>query len=61
LSGGPATQVKLPPLTKDGVSFIAQNPLKRDEYAIATFNRNVYVSKDAGRTWMAIAERGEAK
>jgi photosystem II stability/assembly factor-like uncharacterized protein len=61
VKGGPSAQFKLPPLTKDGVSFIAQNPLKRDEYAIATFNRNVYVSKDAGRTWMAIAERGEAK
>jgi len=61
LKGGPATQFKLPPLTKDAVSFIAQNPAQRGEYAIATFNRNVYVSKDAGRTWTAIAERGGAK
>jgi len=61
LKGGPSTQLKLPPLTKDAVSFIAQNPARRDEYAIATFNRNVYLSKDAGRTWTAIAERGEAK
>ncbi|HZE60199.1 MAG TPA: glycosyl hydrolase [Burkholderiales bacterium] len=61
LKGGPATQLKLPPLTKDAVSFIAQNPARRDEYAIATFNRNVYRSKDAGKTWTAIAERGEAK
>jgi photosystem II stability/assembly factor-like uncharacterized protein len=61
LKGGPATQFKLPPLTKDAVSFIAQNPARRDEYAIATFNRNVYLSKDAGRRWTAIAERGEAK
>jgi len=61
LNGGPATQFKLPPLTKDAVSFIAQNPARRDEYAIATFNRNVYLSKDAGRSWKAIAERGETK
>ena len=61
LKGGPATQFKLPALSKDAVSFIAQNPARRDEYAIATFNRNVYLSSDGGKSWQAIAERGEAK
>jgi len=61
LKGGPATQFKLPALTKDAVSFIAQNPARREEYAIATFNRNVYLSGDGGKSWKAIAERGEAK
>ena len=61
LKGGPVTQFKLPPLTKDAVSFIAQNPARRDEYAIATFNRNVYISADRGKSWKPIAERGEAK
>lgn len=60
LKGGSATQFKLPPLTKDAVSFIAQNPGRREEYAIATFNRNVYLSTDGGKSWRAIAERGEA-
>jgi photosystem II stability/assembly factor-like uncharacterized protein len=61
LKGGPMTRYQLPPLTKDAVSFIAQNPARRDEYAIATFNRNVYITSDAGKRWKAIAERGEAK
>ena len=61
VKGGPASQFKLPPLTKDAVSFIAQNPVRREQYAIATFQRDVYLSKDAGRTWTAIAQRGEAK
>ena len=61
LKGGAAAQLKLPPLTQDAVSFIAQNPARRREYAIATFNRDVYLSKDAGRTWSAIATRGETK
>jgi hypothetical protein len=43
------------------VSFIAQNPARREEYAIATFNRNVYLSSDGGKSWKPIAERGEAK
>jgi hypothetical protein len=58
---GPATQYELPALTKDAISFIAQNPVQRDEYAIATFNRNVYISRDGAKSWKAIAERGAAK
>lgn len=61
LKGGPASQLKPPPLTQDAVAYIAQNPAKRDEYAIATFERSVYLSKDGGRTWTAIAERGQGK
>lgn len=61
LKGGSAAQVKLPPLTKDAVSFIAQNPARRGEYAIATYNRSVYVSGEAGRSWKAIAERGDTR
>jgi photosystem II stability/assembly factor-like uncharacterized protein len=61
LKGGAAAQVTLPPLAQDAVSFIAQNPARRDEYAIATYQRSVYLSKDRGRTWQAIAERGETR
>jgi photosystem II stability/assembly factor-like uncharacterized protein len=53
--------IKLPRLVQDAVSFIAQNPARRGEYAIATYQRNVYLSKDGGRTWTPIAERGEGK
>lgn len=61
IEGGRATEIPLPPLTEDALSFIAQNPARRQEYAIATFNRNVYVSPDAGKTWRQIAERGQGK
>jgi hypothetical protein len=61
LKSGPPTQFKLPPLTQDAVAYIAQNPARHSEYAIATFRRNVYVSKDAGRSWNAIAEAGQTK
>ena len=61
LGGGAATQVKLPPLSEDAVAYIAQNPTARSEYAIATFGKSVYLSKDAGRSWSQIADRGKAK
>lgn len=59
--GGPDTQFTLPLLTKDAVGYIAQNPAKHSEVAIATYGRNVYLSADAGRSWKAIAERGQGK
>lgn len=59
LRGGAAAEIKLPPLPNDAVAYIAQNPVKRSEYAIATFERSVFVSADAGRTWRRIASRGK--
>ena len=53
--------VALPPLRRDAVAYIAQNPAERLEYAIATFERSVYLSKDAGQTWSQIADRGKGK
>ena len=55
-----AEAVKLPALTKDALAYIPQNPGRRSEIAIATFNRNVYVSKDQGGTWTQIAREGSA-
>ena len=49
------TAVTLPPLTKDAVAYIAQNPVRSSEYAIATFQRSVYVTQDGGKTWRQIA------
>jgi photosystem II stability/assembly factor-like uncharacterized protein len=61
LKGGQTVQVTLPALTNDAVAYIAQNPARRLEYAIATFERSVYVSKDSGQSWARIAEGGNGK
>jgi hypothetical protein len=61
LKGGRSVKISLPALTNDAVAYIAQNPARRREYAIATFERSVYVSKDAGQSWKQIADRGTAK
>ncbi|WP_407973405.1 F510_1955 family glycosylhydrolase (plasmid) [Burkholderia pyrrocinia] len=53
--------VALPSLTNDAVAFIAQNSVKRNEMAIATFQRDVYVSADQGRTWKQIARGGQTR
>ncbi len=61
LDSGPAVQTSLPPLKDDAVAYIAQNPARRLEYTIATFERSVYLSKDGGRSWSQIADRGKTK
>lgn len=50
--------VSLPALSEDAVAYIAQNPLRRSEITIATFKRSVFLSKDAGHSWAAIAQSG---
>jgi photosystem II stability/assembly factor-like uncharacterized protein len=51
----------IPAMTKDAVAYIAQNPANRKEYAVATFTRDVYLSKDGGGTWNQIAVHGETR
>lgn len=53
-----ADVLPIPTLQQDAVAYIAQNPARRNEIAIATFKRHVFVSKDAGRNWTAIATDG---
>ena len=59
LRGGPPAGISMPRLSEDAVAFIAQNPARRSEYAIATFRRSVFLSKDGGKSWMPIADQGK--
>ncbi len=58
LEGGGLGRATLPPLEADAVAYIAQNPVRRDEYAIATFKRSIFLSRDGGKTWLALARLG---
>ncbi len=55
---GQKTELGLPALGQDAVAYIAECPTKPNEFAIATFERSVYMSDDRGRTWKQIADRG---
>lgn len=57
-SAAKSTEVALPPLSRDAIAYIAQNPAERQEYAIATFERSVFISKDGGKSWRQIADKG---
>jgi hypothetical protein len=61
LNDGTNMAIALPPLKDDAVAYIAQNPLTPNEYAIATLERSMFLSRDAGTTWMQIAGRGQGK
>ena len=57
-AGAKAAALSVPALAEDAVAYIAQNPVRRNEMAIATFKRSVFVSKDQGRSWAPIAQNG---
>lgn len=58
VAGAKPQALGLPALSEDAVAYIAQNPVLRDELAIATFKRSVFISKDGGATWTVIASEG---
>lgn len=48
----------LPLADDDAVAYIAQNPVRPEQLAIASFKKNVYLSADRGQTWQQIAKEG---
>ncbi|MFD2330119.1 hypothetical protein ACFSR7_12780 [Cohnella sp. GCM10020058] len=44
---------------EDMVSFISQNPADPSELSIATIRRNVIISRDNGKSWTKIANKGK--
>lgn len=59
-AGATAEEIPIPVHSEDAVAYIAQNPVRRDEFAIATFKRSVFLTKDNGSTWTQIAVEGVA-
>ncbi len=57
-SAARSTEVALPSLGRDAVAYITQNPVERQHYAIATFERSVFISSDGGKSWRQIAAKG---
>lgn len=52
----PAQQeINMPLIGVDAVAYIAQNPARRTEFAIASFQRSVFITPDSGNTWREIA------
>jgi photosystem II stability/assembly factor-like uncharacterized protein len=49
------------PLEQDAVTHMAQNPVNAQTWAIATYQRDVYVSSDNGKTWQQIVAKGETR
>lgn len=59
LQSGQVEPVNLPSLDRDAVSYIAQSPTNKNEWAIATFQRDIYLSSNDGSSWKKIAQKGK--
>ncbi len=53
------TPLAVPELDQDAIAYLAQNPARPQEWALATFKRDLYLSQDAGASWNAIAKAGQ--
>lgn len=49
----------LPAMHGDAVAFIAFNPVVKDEVAMATTRRNVFISRNGGKDWVQIVHEGD--
>ena len=56
--GASVQDIPIPAMSEDAIAYIAHNPSRSAEIAIASFKRSVYLSKDEGRTWKPIAQNG---
>lgn len=56
---GQMKSIILPLPADDAVAYIAQNPARPNEYAIATFKRSAFLSRDGGGSWDPIAREGQ--
>jgi hypothetical protein len=61
LDGRDRRILRLPPLKRDYVTCLAQNPRDQRVLAFATRRRDVYLTSDGGVSWLRIAEEGDAR
>lgn len=61
LSNAQILPLETPPIgNQDALGYVAINPVS-DQIAIATFNKDIYLSLDGGQSWEVIAEGGIGK
>lgn len=51
--------INLPKMKKDAVMYIARNPQAENEMTFASFNGNIYQTRDGANTWNQIVKEGE--
>jgi hypothetical protein len=53
------TAFKLPPLEEnDMIAYVKQNPQNKKEYVFATFEKDVFITKDDGANWSKRVDKG---
>lgn len=56
------TDLNIPQLDSgDAVAYVKQNPQDINQYVFATFNKDIFITKDSGQTWTEIVDQGTAK
>ncbi|WP_227935953.1 F510_1955 family glycosylhydrolase [Alkalihalobacillus deserti] len=62
LDGTNQTDLNIPQLDNgDAIAYVRQNPKDVNEFVFATFNKDIFLTKDSGETWTKIVDQGIAK
>lgn len=51
-------EIMIPSLDEDAVLYFAQNPTNENEMVFVTYNKDVYLSEEAGASWTKIVGNG---
>ncbi|WP_134700590.1 F510_1955 family glycosylhydrolase [Ammoniphilus sp. YIM 78166] len=61
LDGTSQSDLNIPPLDKDdAIAYVKQNPQDPNEYVFATYNKDIYMTKDSGKSWVQTVKKGIA-
>lgn len=52
-------EIAVPVKKDDAIAYIALNPKNDHELALATYNKDIYLSEDAGDSWVKIVDQGK--
>ncbi|GAB6933661.1 F510_1955 family glycosylhydrolase [Calditerricola satsumensis] len=52
-------KLRIPLADDDTIVYLAPNPVREGELAVATYHRDVYLTRDQGLNWIQIADQGE--
>ncbi len=60
LTNKKTVDLKIPDLGKTAIEYVQQNPAKENEFTFATFDKDIYMTKNTGNTWSKMVDKGVA-
>ncbi|WP_188456531.1 F510_1955 family glycosylhydrolase [Virgibacillus oceani] len=60
LATNDVNEINIPNLDDDAIAYVKQNPVKENEFVVATNRKDIYFTHDGGQTWEKSVDDGVA-